>query len=145
MEKVDVKYALPHPSPTIFAGEFRIHFPTTLSEREVRERVSAFLSGLLDFLYHEGCRLIGHIKGLIQTEGGGYLLMSTTSFQVKEAFKGNLSNTVSRASLTLNVMVFGVAEEKIRGFVEQEVRRIFPGSKDLPGPVKALDAGSGPA
>jgi hypothetical protein len=125
MEKVDVTYASPYPVPTIYAGEFRVHFPEPINDRELKERISTFLASLLDFLYSQGCRLIGHIKGLVLTEKGGFLLLSTTSFLVKDAFKGNLPALTSKANLTLNVMVFGVSEEKIRGFVEQEVQKIF--------------------
>jgi hypothetical protein len=92
----------------------------------LEERVGAFFSGLLEFLYREGCRLIGHVKGLIQPEEGGFLMVSTTSFQSKPGIKGNLPDRISNAHLTLNVIVYGVSEEKIREFVEQETGKVFP-------------------
>jgi hypothetical protein len=124
MEKVDLNYPSPHHSPTIFAGEFSVRFPSPVTDRELKGKISAFFSGLLDFLFREGCRLIGHIKGLVLTEEKGLLLVNITSFRTQDAFKGNLPGLTSKASLTLNVIVFGVSEEKIRSFVEQEVQKI---------------------
>jgi hypothetical protein len=124
MEKMDLTHAPPHPAPAVYAGEFELLFPEPVAEGLLAEKGSGFFSALLDFLYRKGCRLIGHVKGLIQPEEGGFLLLSATSFQSKPGVKGNLPDRISRARLTLNVIVFGVSVEKIRRFVEAEVKKL---------------------
>jgi hypothetical protein len=93
------------------------------SEAELRKGVDAFLTELTRSLRERGCRLMGHIKGILETGDNGHLFLSVTSFDQKARFKGGLAGEYEKIDLTLNVIVYGVGSGKIEQLVEAGLRR----------------------
>lgn len=107
------------PQPTAYALQSTLSLPGSLSETGLRKGVDAFLAELTRSLRAQGCRLIGHIKGILETEEKGHLFFSVTSFDQKTRFKGGLTGEYEKIDLTLNVIVYGIGS----GEVEQLVRQ----------------------
>lgn len=117
--------------PTVCAQEADLAFEVPLPADELRGRIDAFMSALTSSLQGDGCKLIGHIKGLLEVEGNKHLFFSVTSFEEKASYKGELSQEISKAKLTINVIVYGVGqasvERAIREELESHVMREGPG------------------
>ncbi len=78
--------------------------------------LQAFLRRLSPALVNAGCVLVGHIKGVVATDGDE-LEFSLTRLDGEPRFAGSLSGAVGQADLTLNVIVFGVAADALPGIV----------------------------
>jgi len=103
---------------TAYAYKETLILEVPLPASELQGRIDAFLSELTRSLQGDGCKLIGHIKGLLEVEGNGHLFFSVTSFEGKARYKGELTHEIARAKLTINVIVYGVEQ----GSVERAVR-----------------------
>ena len=87
------------------------------SEAELRKGVDAFLTELTRALREQGCRLIGHIKGILEAGEKDHLFFSVTSFGQRTRFKGGLTGEYEKVDLTLNVIVYGVGSEEVEQLV----------------------------
>ncbi len=104
--------------PTAFAIKENLIFTDALLAIELRSRMNSFLLEMTGELKNNGCKLIGHIKGLISVddaEGGddainkkGHLMFSITSFEEGARFKGKMQYGVTKAVFKINVIVFGI-------------------------------------
>lgn len=94
--------------PTIYARKISIVFDAVMQERDLKSGTEKFLTELILDLRNEGCKLIGHIKGLFTADVKGHLMFSVTSFAETAHFKGKLHAGITRAFLTVNVIVYGV-------------------------------------
>jgi hypothetical protein len=107
------------PQPTAYALRGTLTLAEPWSEAEVRKGVDAFLAELGHALREQGCRLIGHIKGILETGDKGHLLFSVTTFDQKTRFKGGLSGKQEKMDLSLNVIVYGIDSGEIEQLVRQ--------------------------
>ena len=66
-----------------------------------------------------GCKVIGHIKAVVQTEKSGYLMASITSFGKTPDIKGRLpSGILDSVNITINIIVYGVTKDEIAEVVK---------------------------
>jgi len=106
------------PPPTAFAMRGSLTLQGIGSDTELRAAADAFLSELTGCLREQGCRLIGHIKGVFEAGGEkGELFFSVTSFDQKTRYKGKLTGSLEDIDFALNVIVYGVEAEKIEPLV----------------------------
>jgi len=111
--------------PVAYAQEVDLALEVPLSAIELQGRMDAFLSLLTRSLQGDGCKLIGHIKGLLDVEGNGHLFFSLTSFGEKARYKGELTDKIAKARLTINVIVYGVEQRSVESAVQEGLRRHF--------------------
>ena len=109
--------------PTVCAQEVDLTFEVPLPADELYGRIDAFISALTSSLQDDGCKLIGHIKGLLEVEGNEHLFFSVTSFEEKASYKGELPHEISKAKLTINVIVYGVEQEGVERAVREGLER----------------------
>jgi hypothetical protein len=109
--------------PTAYALRGTLTLPGPWSETELRKGVDAFLAELTRSLREQGCRLIGHIKGILDTGDKGHLFFSVTSFEQRTRFKGGLTGEYEKIDLTLNVIVYGVGSGEIEQLVLEGLRK----------------------
>jgi len=115
------------PPPTAFATRGSLTLRGIGSDTELRGAADAFLSELTGCLREQGCRLIGHIKGVYEAGDKGQLFFSVISFDQKVRYKGKLTGSFERIDFALNVIVYGVKAEKIEPLVLEGLRRHFGG------------------
>ena len=89
--------------PTVYARAVGLTFRVPLPANELHGRIDAFKSALTSSLRDDGCKLIGHIKGLLEVEGNEHLFFSVTSFEEKASYKGELPHDISKARLTISL------------------------------------------
>ena len=111
------------PQPTACALQSTLSLPGPLSETDLRKGVDAFLAELTRSLREQGCRLIGHIKGILEAGGKGHLFFSVTSFEQRTRFKGRLTGIAEKLDLTLNVIVYGVGSGEVEQLVLEGLQR----------------------
>ena len=111
--------------PTVYAQEVNLTLEVPLSASELQGKIDAFLSELTRSLRSDGCKLIGHIKGLLEVEGNDHLSFSITSFEEKARYKGELTHEIARAKLTINVIVYGVEQRSVERAVREGLERHF--------------------
>ena len=109
--------------PTVYAQEVNLTLEVPLSASELQGKIDAFLSELTRSLKGDGCKLIGHIKGLLEVEGNDHLFFSITSFEEKARYKGELTHEIARAKLTINVIVYGVEQRSVERAVREGLER----------------------
>ena len=109
--------------PTVCAREVGLVFEVPLPADELHGRIDAFVSALTSSLRDDGCKLIGHIKGLLEVEGNEHLFFSFTSFEKKASYKGELRHETSKAKLTINVIVYGVEQECVERAIREGLER----------------------
>ena len=102
-----------HIEPAVFAGKEHLTFSSPISTIELQASLKLFLGDLTKALKHNGCLLIGHIKGLVRARDKGHLMFSVTSFGTDAHFKGTLTDGAKQAELTINVIVYGVNKNTI--------------------------------
>ncbi len=111
------------PHPAAYALRGTLTLPGPWSETEIRVGVDAFLAELTRSLREQGCRLIGHIKGILETGEKDHLFFSVTSFEQRTRFKGGLTGRPVKIDFTLNVIVYGVGIGEIEQLVLEGLRR----------------------
>jgi len=111
------------PLPTTYAKQGTLTLQGIGSDTELRTAADAFLSELTRLLREQGCKLIGHIKGVFEAGENGQLFFSVTSFDQKARYKGKLTGSFERMDFALNVIVYGVEAEKIEPLVLERFRR----------------------
>ncbi len=111
--------------PTACSMQVALEFGTRMEEAGVRTRMDAFLAGLTDFLRDNGCRLIGHIKGLLDAGDSGQLFFSVTSFKESPRYKGGIDGEIAEAELSMNVIVYGVEEELVSRAIHEQLGKQF--------------------
>lgn len=107
--------------PTAFARRKNLTFTDTIDANELKGRIEIFLSEFTEALKHNGCKLIGHIKGLIDAHGKGHLMFSITSFKEDVRFKGEMVDGIEGAVFTINIIVYGID----RKIIETEYQKTF--------------------
>jgi hypothetical protein len=111
------------PQPTAYALRGTLTLPGPRTEGEIRKGVDLFLAELTRSLREQGCRLIGHIKGILEAEDKGHLFFSVTSFEQKTRFKGEMTGESGKLELTLNVIVYGVGKDDVERLVLEGLSR----------------------
>ncbi len=111
--------------PITFVLKENLVFNDALLAIELKSRIDNFLSELIGELKNNGCKLIGHIKGLISVDDAvnkkGHLMFSITSFEEGTRFKGEMPDGITNATFTINIIVFGIAHSE----VENIFKRVF--------------------
>jgi len=125
MSRHDHAHPPPHGDlqPTAYARKGRILLAKEMSNTQLQARAETFLSDLTRSLRKEGCRLIGHIKGILEAGDQGRLFFSATSFDQRPRHKGGLTGDFEKVDFTLNVIVYGVGTEAIETLVLAGLRR----------------------
>lgn len=112
--------------PTACSMQIVLELGNPLQAAEISERIDAFLSDLMNFLRDNGCKLIGHIKGLLDAADRGQLFFSITSFDEAPRYKGGIDGQIAEAELSINVIVYGIDQEPIETAVRKHITTQFP-------------------
>jgi hypothetical protein len=108
----DLRYLAGGAQPQVFAATAALAFAPPTGQAGVEAAVREFLRRLTPALAAAGCVLVGHIKGVVATDGDE-LEFSLTRLDGLPGFAGTVSGAVRHARLTLNVIVFGVTAEAL--------------------------------
>jgi hypothetical protein len=96
--------------PAVFAARADLALDPPQSGDDLEAAATRFFAELSTGLAGAGCTLVGHIKGTLAAPGRGDLAFHATRLGVAPTLTGGFAGTVSSAVLTVNVIVFGVAE-----------------------------------
>ncbi len=111
--------------PTACSMQILIEYDSRMRAATVSRRLDRFLTDLTNFLRDNGCKLIGHIKGLLDAEDRGQLFFSITSFDEAIRYKGEIDGQIAKAELSINVIVYGVEETPIEKAVTKYLAKQF--------------------
>ena len=114
-----------HVAPAVFADKEHLTFSSPISAIELQARLDTFLCYLTRALKHNGCLLIGHIKGLVRVRDKGHLMFSVTSFTAGVHFKGTMTDSIKQAKLTINVIVYGIDKITIQNLYREAFAASF--------------------
>ena len=112
----DLRYLGGGAQPEVFATTAALKFEPPADQEGVEAALRTFLRRLSPALAAAGCVLVGHIKGVVASDGDE-LELSLTRSGDEPRFAGALSGAVQHAGLTLNVIVFGVAADDLPNVV----------------------------
>jgi hypothetical protein len=104
-------------APAVYAVRALLDFDPPAHAERVEEVVTQVFSLLSPALAAAGCTLVGHIKGTIAAPGRGDLAFHLTTLSAAPALTGGFAGLVSTATLTINVIVFGVDEQDLPAIV----------------------------
>jgi hypothetical protein len=111
------------PSPTAYARRGTVTLQGIGSDTTLRAALDAFLSELTGSLREQGCKLIGHIKGVFEAGEKGQLFFSVTSFDQKTGYKGKLTGSLEEIDFALNVIVYGIERDRVEPLVLEGFRK----------------------
>ena len=111
--------------PTAHAFHERIKFEDKISGAELKKKMDSFLAFLVKDLKLNGCNLIGHIKGLANTQNNGHLMFSTTGFDEKVRFKGTLLGKIEDIEFTINIIIYGIEQLIVKRVFEKAYDEFF--------------------
>ncbi|MBC2716145.1 MAG: hypothetical protein HF978_12630 [Desulfobacteraceae bacterium] len=111
--------------PAVCAKKESLTFKNPIPAGVLQQKIDTFLLELTSSLQNDGCKLIGHIKGMLGIEGNDHLFFSLTSFDEKIRYKGELSGTVEKTELTINVIVYGIEQTKIACHLDEGLDKHF--------------------
>ena len=111
-----LRYCAAGAEPEVFAATAELTFPSPLEPDQAQAAVHAFLGRLCPALAAAGCALVGHIKGVV-ANGADELEFSLTTLAGEPRFAGGLAGPSRRATITVNVIVFGVDGRALPGLV----------------------------
>ena len=107
--------------PAAYACKEQLTFTEGIPANELKARTDDFLFELTGALKSAGCKLIGHVKGLIDAGDQGHFLFSVTTFEERAHGKGKMTDGTVRAELTMNVIVYGIEKT----IVDEVFQNIF--------------------
>jgi len=111
--------------PAVVAFRAQLSFTSPLGADELRHRLDAAMADLASDLRSAGCTLVGHIKGVLDAGEHGAAFFSVTALDHEPDWRGGLSGPVAGATLTMNVIVYGVEPERIRSDLRDAVSRML--------------------
>jgi hypothetical protein len=103
--------------PAVFASRAALVCRPPEHADQLESDIVRFLAVLTPALSAAGCTLIGHIKGTVTAPGRGDLAFHLTTSVARPALTGGLAGVVTAATLTINVIVFGVDEQTLPAIV----------------------------
>lgn len=106
----------------LFSKEVNLSLYDLVSPTMVCETVKAFLMDLCRDLKGERCKLIGHIKVLLNMKAAGYLFLSTTSFDQIPYCKGRLEKDTSEMTIAINAIVYGFKQDLLEQLVSRKLQ-----------------------
>jgi hypothetical protein len=107
-----------------FSKEMVLSFHHAVLPNLLCERVKGFLLDLCQNLKENGCQFIGHIKVLLKNDQGRFYFFSATSFDQFPECKGNITEEISRITLTMNAIVYGLPESQLSILVNKKLQNI---------------------
>ena len=110
--------------PQIYSTEFKLTSDEVgLNEEKVKKLYANKIQIIAKHLKQASATLIGNLKLIIKSDKGGYLLISTTSFDRAPEITGKLPKKYSYLTFNLNAMIYGIDKEKLKNIIDCEVRR----------------------
>jgi len=106
------------PAPVVQAMEWAIGKEACASAVAARHLVVETVARLVEGLRRAGCPLIGHVKAVFRSSGGGYLLASATDYEQPPQVKGRLPENVAGGQLTVNAIAYGIDQQSLAILLE---------------------------
>ena len=113
-----LRYSPAHARPAVFAAGAEIAFARPASAADVESAVIRFFATLGPGLRDACCALVGHIKCTIAAPGAGDFVFHSTVLGAKPRMTDGVARSPTQtATLTVNVIVFGVDERALPDIV----------------------------
>jgi len=111
---------------TAYAVIAHIGFDRPLSPQTIQQNVGELMSRIALDCVGEGARLIGHIKCLAETLEGGAIICSVTTEDGRATSSGRVPSSSDLLDVILNVLVYGLSDDRIEEIVERDIPLVFP-------------------
>jgi hypothetical protein len=111
--------------PTACSTQVVLELDNQIRAAEIQKSLESFLTDLMHFLQENGCKLIGHIKGLLDAGERGQLFFSITSFNENPRYKGEIGGEIPVATLSINAIVYGIGERTVEQAIQECLGRRF--------------------
>jgi hypothetical protein len=105
-------------TPSVFSLTINLSFEPAIAAETIRSKVERVLEKITVELKKHGCKLIGHIKALLDVGPDGNLFFSITEFDKKTKSKGRVVGPIGNAEFKLNIIVFQIKNDDIKKIVD---------------------------
>lgn len=109
----------------VFAEQRSLFFSREVSGEELKTLIACFVFDLSTALREKGCKLIGHIKGKLDTDEGEQLFFNTTTFSQKPCLQGEIKGNIQNTDMSINIIVYGISKKEVSRIYEIGMRRII--------------------
>lgn len=113
------------PQPTVYALQTDVELGSAQTPEEIRATLAGFADAFIRGLEVGGCRLIGHVKGVLESVSGGSLYFNATSFSGKVSTRGALTDCHGTCRLTLNAIVYAIDLQGVESAAQLALGRCF--------------------
>jgi len=111
--------------PTAMSCHKRLEFENKITGSQLEKELDNFLLFLIRDLKLNGCKLIGHVKGLASAHNNGHLMFSITDFNEKTRFKGEISQKIASVEFTINIIIYGIELMVVNKVFEKAYDKFF--------------------
>ena len=118
------------PDLTAYAGDLRVTFKEPRTGEDIRKMMEAVISKVTVTCFEQGAKLIGHVKGIVQIEKGGFLTVSSTTEDGRVQSKGDLKGG-TELDMVINVIIYGLDVPKVEHIVKDVATEVIGKGFDL--------------
>lgn len=111
------------PEPSVYAHTDSFKMAEAHSREKAEANIKTCLAEIAKDIQAAGCKLIGHLKAIIKTPKGGYLMVSITSFDEEAQIKGRLPATIQEFDITVNTIAYDIDKEKLKEIVCRNINK----------------------
>ena len=106
------------PDLTAYAGRLVLELPEHRTGEEIARMMGGLISKVTVRCFEEGAKLIGHVKGMVESEDEGFLAISSTTEDGRVQTKGDLEGG-RRLRMVINVIIYGLNVHKVECIVTE--------------------------
>lgn len=111
------------PDFSAYAVNAELRSDRPMQAAELEAAVEGLLSHIAQACGAAGAVLIGHIKCVLETPQQGFLASSVLEPQGKPMSRGELRDGMTEAEVLINVLLYGLTREQVRGIVNPLAER----------------------
>ncbi len=110
-------------APKIYSTEFTYSAEEIcLSEKEIKIHFADKIYKIAKELAKAKASVIGNLKLIIKSDKGGYILISTTSFERLPEITGRLPKNYSKITFNLNAMIYGIEKIELEKIINKTIK-----------------------
>ena len=94
--------------PSVFTHQFALSFRKPILSSELKAHIEGFMLKLSTALAGPQDEIVGHIKGLLTTHDGEYVMFNITSLREGVRSKGDIKDRINNAEFKVNIILYGI-------------------------------------
>ena len=109
----------------VFATSIELNLLKPFSDQDMRELITVLNNDILQRCLNDGMTFLGHLKGVVRSQNGGFLRFNLTRTSGPSEMEGTWSSDSDHMVMDMNVLAFGLSERELTGSCLRSIDSIF--------------------